>query len=76
MYTYDLSPFKKVLGLKNVYKKILYKKYFFQCEKWAENPETFVEDEDEDSFTYSVRISSQDLLTVSFLCYLSTHSKL
>ena len=34
-----------------------------QCEKWTENPDQFVEDEDEDSFTYSVRISSQDLLT-------------
>lgn len=38
---------------------------FVQCEKWAENPDQFVEDEDEDSFTYSVRISSQDLLMVS-----------
>ena len=34
-----------------------------QCEKWTDNPDQFVEDEDEDSFTYSVRISSQDLLT-------------
>lgn len=39
---------------------------FPQCEKWEENPDQFVEDEDEDSFTYSVRISSQDLLMVSF----------
>ena len=30
-----------------------------QIEKWTENPDKFVEDEDEDSFTYSVRISSQ-----------------
>lgn len=33
-----------------------------QCEKWMENPDQFVEDEDEDTFTYSVRISAQDLL--------------
>lgn len=33
-----------------------------QCQKWSDNPDTFVEDEDEDTFAYSVRISSQDLL--------------
>jgi len=33
-----------------------------QCQKWSENPDSFVEDEDEDSFAYTVRISSQDLL--------------
>ena len=33
-----------------------------QCQKWQENPDSFVEDEDEDTFAYSVRISSQDLL--------------
>jgi len=33
-----------------------------QCEKWSENPDSFVEEEDEDTFAYSVRISSQDLL--------------
>ena len=33
-----------------------------QCQKWTENPDSFVEDEDEDTFAYSVRISSQDLL--------------
>ena len=33
-----------------------------QCLKWSENPDSFVEDEDEDTFAYSVRISSQDLL--------------
>jgi len=33
-----------------------------QCQKWTENPDSFVEDEDEDSFAYSVRISAQDLL--------------
>ena len=37
----------------------------FQCEKWSTNPDLFVEDEDEDSFSYSVRISAQDLLMVS-----------
>ena len=30
-----------------------------QCETWTQNPDKFVEDEDEDSFTYSVRISAQ-----------------
>ncbi|PSN50935.1 hypothetical protein C0J52_08156 [Blattella germanica] len=29
---------------------------------WTSNPNQFVEDEDEDTFTYSVRISAQDLL--------------
>jgi hypothetical protein len=33
-----------------------------QCQKWTDNPDSFVEDEDEDTFAYSVRISSQDLL--------------
>jgi len=33
-----------------------------QCQKWSDNPDSFVEDEDEDTFAYSVRISSQDLL--------------
>jgi len=37
-----------------------------QIEKWTENPDKFVEDEDEDSFTYSVRISSQDLWMALF----------
>jgi len=37
-----------------------------QCETWSENPDKFVEDEDEDSFTYSVRISSQDLFMALF----------
>jgi len=33
-----------------------------QCTKWTDNPDSFVEEEDEDTFAYSVRISSQDLL--------------
>jgi len=33
-----------------------------QCDKWSSDPDSFVGDEDEDSFAYSVRISSQDLL--------------
>ena len=37
----------------------------FQIETWSNNPDAFVEDEDEDSFAYSVRISAQDLLLVS-----------
>ena len=35
-----------------------------QIQNWSSNPDAFVEDEDEDSFAYSVRISSQDLLLV------------
>jgi len=37
-----------------------------QVQKWSENPDSFVEEEDEDSFTYSVRISAQDLLVTLF----------
>ncbi|PVD24404.1 hypothetical protein C0Q70_14886 [Pomacea canaliculata] len=33
-----------------------------QIRLWSVNPDQFVEDEDEDSFSYSVRISAQDLL--------------
>ncbi|XP_076037579.1 importin 9 isoform X2 [Oratosquilla oratoria] len=33
-----------------------------QIESWSNNPDAFVEDEDEDSYAYSVRISAQDLL--------------
>ena len=36
-----------------------------QIRLWSNNPDQFVEDEDEDSFSYSVRISAQDLLLVS-----------
>lgn len=31
---------------------------------WTANPQQFVEDEDDDTFSYSVRISAQDLLLV------------
>ncbi|ESO88896.1 hypothetical protein LOTGIDRAFT_219052 [Lottia gigantea] len=33
-----------------------------QIRNWSNNPDQFVEDEDDDSFSYSVRISAQDLL--------------
>ncbi|GFO07409.1 importin-9 [Plakobranchus ocellatus] len=33
-----------------------------QVRLWSNNPDQFVEDEDDDSFSYSVRISAQDLL--------------
>ncbi|KFM58485.1 Importin-9, partial [Stegodyphus mimosarum] len=33
-----------------------------QIKMWSNNPDQFVEDEDDDSFAYSVRISAQDLL--------------
>lgn len=34
---------------------------------WTANPQQFVEDEDDDTFSYSVRISAQDLLLVRTL---------
>jgi len=37
---------------------------------WTANPNQFVEDEDEKTFAYSVRISAQDLLLVSFFFFL------
>jgi len=37
-----------------------------QVRVWTANPNQFVEDEDEKTFAYSVRISAQDLLLVSF----------
>ena len=37
-----------------------------QVSTWSSNPDRFVEDESEDSFTYSVRLSAQDLLLVTF----------
>ena len=33
-----------------------------QCQKWSNNPDSFVDEEDEDTFACSVRISSQDFL--------------
>lgn len=36
-----------------------------QIKVWTANPQQFVEDEDDDTFSYSVRISAQDLLLVS-----------
>ena len=36
----------------------------FQSRLWSLNPDQFVEDEDDDTFSYSVRISAQDLLMV------------
>lgn len=35
-----------------------------QVSLWTSDPNQFVEDEDDDTFSYSVRISSQDLLLV------------
>ena len=37
---------------------------FCQVSLWSLNPDQFVEDEDDDTFSYSVRISAQDLLLV------------
>jgi hypothetical protein len=35
-----------------------------QVSTWTGNPDRFVEDESEDSFSYSVRLAAQDLLLV------------
>lgn len=37
---------------------------FFQIKVWTANPQQFVEDEDDDTFSYTVRIAAQDLLLV------------
>lgn len=39
---------------------------FPQIKAWTTNPQQFVEDEDDDTFSYSVRISAQDLLLVRY----------
>lgn len=36
-----------------------------QIKVWTANPQQFVEDEDDDTFSYTVRIAAQDLLLVS-----------
>ena len=36
---------------------------------WMANPDQFVEDEDDDTLSYSVRISAQDLLMVRLLLF-------
>jgi len=33
-------------------------------ENWTSNPDQFVQDEDEESYSYSVRISGQELIEV------------
>lgn len=38
----------------------------FQIKVWTANPQQFVEDEDDDTFSYTVRIAAQDLLLVRF----------
>jgi hypothetical protein len=37
---------------------------FLKVENWVANPEQFVQDEDEESYSYSVRISGQELIEV------------
>uniref|UniRef100_A0A8C6Y9C8 Importin 9 n=1 Tax=Naja naja TaxID=35670 RepID=A0A8C6Y9C8_NAJNA len=37
-----------------------------QIKVWTANPQQFVEDEDDDTFSYTVRIAAQDLLLVRF----------
>ncbi|KAG9352855.1 hypothetical protein JZ751_017431 [Albula glossodonta] len=45
-----------------------------QIKVWTANPQQFVEDEDDDTFSYSVRISAQDLLLVHEACMLALGS--
>ncbi len=73
---YQLFEFINVLKEKSRYKSTLKKAidelcYYAiiymqitdeQVESWTQNPEQFVQDEDEDSYSYSVRISSQELI--------------
>ncbi len=47
-----------------------------QCAKWSENPDSFVEDEDEDTFAYSVRISSQVNVFLKDICMILFSSQL
>ena len=35
-----------------------------KLENWSSNPEQFVQDEDDESYSYSVRISAQELIEV------------
>lgn len=42
-----------------------------QVSTWTSNPDRFVEDESEDSFSYSVRLAAQDLLLVKPLINLN-----
>ena len=45
--------------------KFLRTEHLFQIQVWTANPNQFVEDEDDDTFSYSVRIAAQDVLLVS-----------
>ena len=46
---------------------VLYVVNILQVQLWSTNLDHFVEDEDDETFSYSVRISAQDLLEVSVL---------
>ena len=45
----------------------VYLPLFIQVQVWTSNPNQFVEDEDDDTFSFSVRIAAQDVLLVSEL---------
>jgi len=62
----DTSKFRTVVK-KSVNDLLYYVMLYMQITEdqersWSASPDQFVEDEDEDSFSYSVRISAQDLL--------------
>jgi hypothetical protein len=39
---------------------------FIKVENWSSNPEQFVQDEDDESYSYSIRISAQELIEVIY----------
>ncbi|XP_069141482.1 importin-9-like isoform X2 [Argopecten irradians] len=63
----EVPQFRKTTVKKSVDDIIYYVIFYMQMTEdqvqlWTNNPDQFVEDEDDDSFSYSVRISAQDLL--------------
>jgi hypothetical protein len=41
--------------------------FYSKIEDWTANPEHFVQDEDEESYSYTVRISGQEMIDVTFI---------
>lgn len=42
-------------------------RFIFKLENWLSNPEQFVQDEDDESYSYSIRISAEELIEVNRL---------
>jgi len=51
---------------KSIKKASFYFEKKIKIENWTSNPEQFVQDEDEDGYSYSIRISGQELIEVNF----------